>query len=160
MNGPTARSGAVMVYDAALQKVVLFGGNPVITKEKDYNGPMWSWDGRTWSSMNANVPLVFNSCMGYNSRENFILRFGGWDGEKRVDDTWVYTSESWKKLNLKDAPAARNHSIMVYDPHNNAFFLYGGHDGDNVFGDMWSFKNKKWKLIIAAEPRKRVDNGH
>ena len=63
-------------------------------------------------------------------------------------------------MHLKNAPAARNHSIMVYDPASNSFFLYGGHDGENVFGDIWMFKNKKWKLLFAEQPRKRIENRH
>jgi hypothetical protein len=158
--GPTGRSGAVMVYDSRRKQIVLFGGNPVIAKEKDYNGVMWSWDGNNWSPMNSDVPLIFNSCMAYNTKENFILRFGGWTGEKRVNDTWIYKDHEWKKLHLKITPPPRNHSIMIYNSDEESFFLYGGHDGENVFGDMWIFKNKKWKLLFTEPPRRRVENGH
>jgi len=158
--GPTARSGAVMIFDLELKQLVLFGGNPVITKEKDYNGPMWAWDGIKWNPLSCNAPLVFNSCMAYNSADHFILRFGGWDGEKRVSDTWIYKRNEWVKLHTKNAPAARNHSIMVYNPLSNSFFLYGGHDGDNVFGDMWTFKKRKWKLLFAQRSLRRIENGH
>ncbi len=158
--GPTPRSGAVMSYDPTIKQVILFGGNPVIAKEKNYNGPMWSWDGNKWNRMNSNVPLIFNSCMAYNTSENFMLRFGGWNGAARVNDTWIYKYNTWKKLRLKKAPPARNHSIIIYDPKNNSFILYGGHDGDYVFGDMWSFKNGKWKLLFSEPTLKRVENGH
>jgi hypothetical protein len=159
-HGPTPRSGAIMIYDSKLKQVVLFGGNPVISKEKDYNGPMWSWDGSNWKRMNSEDPLIFNSCMAYNTVQNFILRFGGWNGETRINDTWIYKHNAWEKLYPKNAPAARNHSIMIYDPEKNSFFLYGGHDGDNVFGDMWVFKKREWTLLYTEQPRKRVENGH
>lgn len=158
--GPTPGSGAIMVYDAQLKQIVLLGGNPVIAKEKDYNGPMWSWNGKNWNSMDSKVPLIFNSCMAYNINENFILRFGGWDGQKRVNDTWIYKNKEWKKLHLKNAPVARNHSIMIYNSEKNSFFLYGGHDGENIFGDMWEFKNRKWTLLFEEPSRKRLENGH
>jgi len=158
--GPVPRSGAVMVYDYELQQVVLFGGNPIIANEKGYNGPMWAFDGKKWSRLNSMVPLIFNSCMAYSSNDRFILRFGGWDGHKRVNDTWIYKGKQWRKLKLTQAPAARNHSVMVYDPQKNSFLLYGGHDGENVFGDMWTFKNGKWDFVAGEKPRKRIENGH
>lgn len=160
VEGPVPRSGAVMVYDDELHQVVLFGGNPVIANEKNYNGPMWSFDGRTWIPLKSMDPLIFNSCMAHNSKDHFILRFGGWNGHERVNDTWIYQHNGWKKLELSLAPAARNHSIMVYDSRKNSFYLYGGHDGENVFGDMWSFKNGKWKFLVGEKPRKRIENGH
>jgi hypothetical protein len=158
--GPTPRSGATMIYDTRLKRIVLFGGNPVISKEKNYNGPMWSWDGDEWIRMDSDVALVFNTCLAYNTTEDFILRFGGWNGKERLHDTWMYKDKDWEELHPENAPPARNHSIMVYNPEENAFFLYGGHDGDNVFGDMWSFKNEKWKLLSAEPPRRRLENGH
>jgi len=158
--GPTARSGAIMTYDTALKKIVLFGGNPVIAKEKNYNGPMWLWDGDEWSRMPVKTALIFNTCMAYNTAENFILRFGGWTGKKRINSTYIFSNNKWKKLHLKPVPAARNHAIMVYNPGTNSFLMYGGHDGDNVFGDMWEFKNGKWQLLFAEGPLRRLDNGH
>ena len=159
-SGPTPRSGAVMVYNTRRKQIILFGGNPVISKEKDYNGPMWSWDGNDWKQMDVKDSLIFNSCMAYNTTENFILRFGGWNGKERVNDTWVFKDKEWEKLNVEKSPAARNHSIMVYNPESNSFFLFGGHDGDNVFGDMWTFKNGKWELLFMEGPKRRVENGH
>jgi len=158
--GPTSRSGATLTYDPLLKHLVLFGGNPVIAKEKDYNGPMWSWDGNNWVQMSSAIPLVFNACVAYNTKEHFFLRFGGWNGSERLNETLTYKDKEWEKLALEIAPPARNHSRMVYDPKNNAFILFGGHDGDNVFGDMWSFKHGKWTLLYAVGPRRRVENGH
>jgi len=159
--GPTARSGAVMVYDSKLKGVILFGGNPVISKEKNYNGSMWLWNGTNWISMNSSAPLIFNSCMSYSTTEDFILRFGGWNGSNRVHDTWIYKSgNDWRKLHVKRHPSARNHAAMVFNPDKDCFFLYGGHDGDNVFGDMWEFTGRRWKLLFDVKPLRRIDNGH
>lgn len=158
--GPAPRSGAAMVYDSRLKEAILFGGNPVIAKEKNYNGPMWSWNGNQWSQIDSHEPLIFNSCMAYNSVEHYILRYGGWNGKSRVNDTWIYTNNKWSKLDCKRSPEARNHAILIYDPDSNFFFLYGGHDGENVFGDLWKFKNGEWKLVYATKPLKRLENGH
>ncbi len=159
-NFPTPRSGAAMRYAPLHKRIILSGGNPDISREKDYKGPMWAWDGAAWRPMNSSIPLIFNACMAYNTRDNFILRFGGWNGKERNNETWIYQHEGWEKLSLKNSPAARNHSMMVYDPGQNTFYLFGGHDGENVFGDMWQFKDKVWTLVYEESPRRRVENGH
>jgi hypothetical protein len=158
--GPTARSGAAMVYDQSKQQILLTGGNPVIAKEKDYNGPLWTWDGKAWASIPSTDSLIFNACVAYNTKESYLLRFGGWNGRERLNDTWILKGMEWKKLSLLRSPAARNHSILVFDEIHDAFMLFGGHDGDNVFGDMWSFQNGKWQLIYKEGPIRRVENGH
>jgi Galactose oxidase, central domain len=158
--GPSARSGAVLCYDQDLRKLILFGGNPVIAKEKTYNGPMWSWDGKTWQRMDSADSLVFNCCMVYDAAEHYLIRYGGWNGRERMSDTWIYGNKKWVKLSLTKSPPARNHAVMVYDPDHCSCVLYGGHDGENVFGDLWSFKNGSWNLLNTVAPRKRVENGH
>lgn len=44
---PSARNQAALVYDAATQKVVLFGGSDNGLPQND----LWSWDGLTWTSV-------------------------------------------------------------------------------------------------------------
>ena len=158
--GPTARSGAVMVYHEALNKIILLGGNPVVQNELDYNGPMWAWDGIEWSKLNAPDSLVFNTSAAYNTDEDYILRFGGWDGKKRITDTKIFRNGLWSKLSPVHSPKPRNHSALIYDSFKKAFFLYGGHEGDHVFGDLWSFKNLSWTLIQDEVPKRRLDNDH
>jgi hypothetical protein len=158
--GPTARSGAAMFFDQTRNQILLSGGNPVIAKEKDYNGPLWAWDGKAWESIRSTDSLIFNACIAYNTKESYLLRFGGWNGRERLNDTWIFKGTEWTKLPLRHSPAARNHSILVYDLIHNAFLLFGGHDGDNVFGDMWSFQNGQWQLIYKEGPVRRVENGH
>jgi hypothetical protein len=157
--GPSPRSGAVMSYDDNIGQLILFGGNPVISSEKDYNGPMWSWDGKSWHQIPVHDSLVFNTCMAFDIAEHLLIRFGGWTGKIRTQDTWSYDT-LWTKLEIPISPAARNHSVMVYDKENGECILFGGHDGDQVFGDMWAFKNGHWVIISDEKPLKRVDNGH
>jgi len=157
--GPSARSGAVICYDIKLNSLILFGGNPVIAKEKNYNGPMWSWYENKWHQTVSKDSLVFNSTMAYDTAAHVLIRFGGWNGTMRLQDTWIYDT-AWTKLNPAVSPPARNHAVMIYDTDNMECILFGGHDGENVFGDLWSFKNKKWTIIEEKKPLKRIDNGH
>ena len=157
--GPSARSGAVMSYDGDLHRLILFGGNPVVAKEKTYNGPMWAWTDSEWHPIKSEDSLIFNCSMAYDANAHLLIRFGGWTGTTRTKDTWIYDG-IWARLNLSESPPARNHSVMVYDTDNKECILFGGHDGERVFGDMWAFKNRGWLLLHDKKPLQRIDNGH
>ncbi|EGO00214.1 hypothetical protein SERLA73DRAFT_51827 [Serpula lacrymans var. lacrymans S7.3] len=74
---------------------------------------------------------------------NMIYLFGGWDGQKSLDDFWVYDikNERWKQLSHstsleKNGPVARSCHKMVYDTKSGCIYLLGRlGDGDLVRQD-------------------------
>ena len=97
--------------------------------------------------------------MAYDVARHEVVRFGGWTGTVRANDTWVLQSGRWVLLNVA-APPARNHSAMVYDWKRDRAILFGGHDGDSVFGDTWEWDGTMWTLVASVPREKFVDNGH
>jgi hypothetical protein len=97
--------------------------------------------------------------MAYDKSRRKIIRFGGWDGAKRVSETWTFDGKIWTKLEIL-SPEARNHAAIVYDKKRKKIILFGGHNGDYVFGDTWEFDGLNWKKIVSASPQKRAGNGH
>ncbi|WP_340075350.1 hypothetical protein [Leptobacterium sp. I13] len=161
--GPSARNGAVMVYDKKNKNVLLFGGSNV-NRDSRYGegtGETWFWNGEKWSKYEMKQPYnVFNAAMAYDTHKKCMVRFGGWIGKTRINGTFLLKDNEWKELKLDTAPQARNHSDMVYDAKNKRFILYGGHDGENIFGDTWEFKNNTWRLLSETPVLKRVPNNH
>jgi hypothetical protein len=157
---PSPRSGSVMVFHDQLKKIILMGGNLTAQREPDYNGPMWTWDGTHWTPLNSPDSLIFNTNAAYHERENYILRFGGWNGKNRIQETHIFNDGKWSPLSTSMVPAARNHSTLVYHPVKRAFFIYGGHDGTRIFGDLWMFSRGVWSLVHDEPPKWRVENGH
>lgn len=160
--GPSARHGASLWYDADKENITLFGGS---TKDRSYGpktGETWQWDGSKWHKMEMDQPPnVFNSNVAINTSTHEALRFGGWTGKGRTNETWLFSENTWQVLNPPNSmPPARNHSQMIYDSANDRFILFGGHDGRNVFGDIWAYKDKKWELLLVAGPKVRIRNGH
>src|SRR5204863_10121471 len=49
VTSPPARSGHGMVYDAALQQTILFGGNGSVNATLN---DTWTWDGSNWVKRN------------------------------------------------------------------------------------------------------------
>ncbi|MCE7993957.1 MAG: hypothetical protein HEP71_18355 [Roseivirga sp.] len=159
--GPSARNGAALSFDPSLKTLVLFGGS---TSDKSYGpatGETWTWNGQQWSKMEMVQPAnIFNSAMAYQLPEQRLLRFGGWNGKARTDETWYFENNSWTQLQTSHQPTARNHSQMIYDSENQQLLLFGGHNGKLVFGDLWIFKENEWKQLIHTAPKKRLKNRH
>ncbi|KAG6865484.1 hypothetical protein C0991_002196 [Blastosporella zonata] len=63
---------------------------------------------------------------------DMIYLFGGWDGEKSLDDFWVYSAreDKWRVLSHstsdeKNAPGARSCHKMVFDTKTGSIYLLG-----------------------------------
>ncbi len=86
-----------MTYDPVLKRIILFGGS---TEEKSYGegtGDTWVLDKNTWRKLKLAQPLnIFDSTLVYEESQNRFLRFGGWDGNGRINQTWVFSDSVWK----------------------------------------------------------------
>ncbi len=156
-DGPSPRHGVALWYDTTSASTLLFGGS---TEDRQYGkkaGETWTWDGEIWQKLEVEQPPgIFNAAIAPTPEG--ILRFGGWNGKSRTDETWLFTEALWTELETTAAPSPRNHSSMVFD--GVRVILYGGHDGRNVFGDTWSWQDGKWQLLIEGPSMPRVKNGH
>jgi len=159
--GPTQRNGASMVYHPKDETVLLFGGSTVDRQYGNGKGETWQWDGKEWYRLQIEQPSgVYNTSMSYDMKLESIVRFGGWNGTSRIDETWMFDGITWKQVQMEDRPAPRNHSEMIYDEKRKEVVLFGGHDGQRVFSDLWLLKDGKWTELISSEPTERIDNGH
>lgn len=160
-SGPSERHGVSMAYDSANKSVMIFGGSTIDRQYGEGKGETWKWDGVHWEKLNIKQPEgIFNATMVYNKDKGEFMRFGGYNGKSRINETWSFKENIWNMLNIENAPTSRNHSNMVFDERENRIILYGGHDGQNIFGDTWEFKDNKWKQIIYSKVIKRIDNEH
>jgi len=97
--GPSPRTHAAMAYDAADQRVVLFGG--VQGDFTNFNpgtvwGDTWLWDGSKWMKMNPtnSPPARWGAMMTYDAAHGQVVLFGGrpdfnLNGSFGLADTWV-----------------------------------------------------------------------
>ena len=153
--GPPGRNGAALAFDQNRGMVILSGGPPSIV------GPeTWQWHGDRWTvAAGTDAPRRFNPVMTFHPKAAALLRFGGWTGRVRSDETFLLDSKGWRQLEVP-GPSPRNHSAIAFDASVNHAVLFGGHDGERVFGDTWAFDGREWRELRAAPPRARVPNGH
>lgn len=157
--GPSVRHGVVLVYHNDMQKLFLFGGSTADRAYGDQTGESWIFDGQSWTKLDiAQPPNIFNAATAMTNDR--LIRFGGWNGKERINETWQFVNGEWNKLSVSPSPSPRNHSALVWDEKNKRLLLFGGHDGENVFGDTWSFERGTWKLLLDQPAQARVSNGH
>jgi hypothetical protein len=87
---PGARNSGGMVYDAAVERSVLFGGVTCRAGRVTYLDSTWAWDGSNWLRMgpSASPSRRTGVPMAYDEARSQVVLFGGYAGAY-LDDTWT-----------------------------------------------------------------------
>lgn len=150
--GPSARSGAPMVYDSKNNLFILFGGERYVYSL----GDTWVFDSSTglWLDKNPS-PSPSQRCraaMAYDEKSGKALLFGGLNkGQgKLLDDTWLYDASTniWQKIETIRAPSPRQWPSLASDG-NGAFYLFGGWRVDAT-GGLGQYLDDTWKFDIET----------
>lgn len=157
--GTLSSNGTTMVYHERDKVIYMYGGNIPRDLDQKQVFSTWKFENDEWKAIDGHTPYFFNSIMSYDNHLELIVRFGGWNGKERNNQTWVF-DKTWVQLEIVGPPTARNHHAMVYDKKNRHHVLFGGHNGDHVFGDTWIFRNNHWSCIIPYQETPRVENNH
>ncbi len=91
-------------------------------------GPRGRWE--QVESRRGVVPCQRSLHAGAVWKDHFII-FGGYDGQRRVNDMYqfAFKTSTWSLLHdgLLNAPSARDRHVAVV--HENALYIFGGFDG-------------------------------
>lgn len=89
-----ARHNADLIYDAADQNVVMFGGY-----DGSYLGDTWMWDGTTWTRQIFGTPPPGRGTgsMTGDTATSHDLLFGGQSGHGTLSDLWAWNGGSWQQ---------------------------------------------------------------
>jgi hypothetical protein len=130
-----------MAYDAARQRVVLFGGGD---GRGGVFGDTWEWDGLNWAQRNtaASPTPRQDPAMVYDAARQRIVLFGGDGGGTRAD-TWEWDGLNWAQRNTATSPTLRSGHAMAYDAAHQRVVLFGGF---GLYVDTWLYGN----LVAAA----------
>jgi Galactose oxidase, central domain len=146
---PPARSYPAMTYDAASQKVLLFGG----FGGSGYLNDTWTFDGTTWTKVDtALTPSArTNAQMAYDRHTHQVVLFGGYDGRNDLGDTWLWDgrTSTWTQAAPANAPKAVT-GPMVFTDLDGRADLFGGFDG-NLYQDiMWRWTGSDWRQVRVS----------
>ncbi len=161
---PFNRSRSAVAYDAAADRVLLFGG----LEGRTFEGDTWAYDPATalWTNVTgigAPSPRV-DARMVYDPAAQRVILFGGawwtWDPSGGIywggvgADTWTFdgATRSWSKLQPALSPPGRSSASMSYDSRAQRILLFGGYNGSVFFNDTWAFDyaNDTWVNLTGA----------
>jgi len=94
-NSPSPRLEVSMEYVSSIQKILLFGGT---WAWENRNNELWSydWEANRWDLLPLTDRPSARSAqvMAFDSYNNQMILFGGNDGTRDLNDTWILSSTS------------------------------------------------------------------
>jgi List-Bact-rpt repeat protein len=114
-----AYSSNPMVYDAALESVVLF------------ENTNWTYLYRagTWQAVFAPIPVSLEDGGGpivYDAQTGEVDCVGGYQGGTYTNQTWAFNGTDWSLLTQSGGPPPTIDPTLAYDPVVHGVLLYGG----------------------------------
>jgi hypothetical protein len=120
---PIDRSGVNLVYDPAIQKLVLFGG--YVQGSGNQSNDLWTWDGASW--VREYPPGVIPSelataAIGYDGVHRTLVllaRSGKFD-----EGTWTWDGRTWTAYSPSAMPPTRVYYQMAWDEATRQLVLF------------------------------------
>lgn len=143
---PPARCCMGMVYHAAQQQVVLFGGCDGFDEFND----TWVWDGRNWRELHPSTSPT-SRCgagMAYDAAKRQTVMFGGLFGDLPEDfSTWMWNGKTWKR-DGGPTPPWRETMAMAYHGARGHTLVFGGaepcFEWECPLDDSWTWNGATW----------------
>src|SRR5262249_25554653 len=108
---PPGRRLHAMAYDAARERVVLFGGEDLTHIRQFLEmvlSDTWLWDGSNWTQAITPHPLARDRhAMAYDLVRQRVVMFGGSDNYTNFSDTWEWDGTIWRQRSPATNPGAR-----------------------------------------------------
>lgn len=144
-SSPTTRMFPVAAYDAARQRLVLFGGGASSTTLGTGSSDTWTWDGTAWNPAfpSTSPPARYNHAMVYDSHRQRIVLFGGVSSVE-LADTWEWDGSNWLARFSLSYPPARSRPGLAYDVARQRTVLYGGSGALGALADTWEWNGATW----------------
>ncbi|HET8542665.1 MAG TPA: kelch repeat-containing protein [Anaeromyxobacter sp.] len=154
---PVARSGHGMVYDAARNRVVLYGG---IDASGAKRADTWEWDGATWAlvASGGGPGGRERHGMAYDTARRKVVLFGGAAGNR---ETWEWDGDlyEWTNRQPTTSPPARANFGMAFDSSRGCVVMFGGSGPNGHLADAWQYcRGVDWATLPGSPPPAR--EGH
>jgi len=148
--GPSGRNGGTMVWDAARQRILLFGG----VRGQQALGDTWTWDGTRWTQVALTGPPARTLAgLAYDSRRQRVVLFGGLTGSSPRGDTWEWDGAQWIARGDVGNPPARSLHGFAFDDARGVTVLFAGNSTLGPGGerrDTWLYDGTSWTEASPA----------
>jgi hypothetical protein len=158
---PPASAGHELVYDDALQRVLLVNAGLGGATGPPSSQPtqLWAWDGTRWQVIDsAGPPIRSLAGVAYDGvRDVLVMHGGSYTVQVPYGDTWEWRADAgWRQIGVP-GPGILDHTQMSFDPTLQQAVLFGGQRDLNTFPeDVWTFDGGQWTSLNAPGPGSRV----
>lgn len=148
---PRMRYDAMLTYDVARARTVLFGGTDGGNTYVDAFRDLWLYDGTRWVEQPRNLagPAVRSAGgLTYDRARNKLMLFSGGLGPTATvpsDDLWEWDG-TWERRLPRDgiSPPARYYPGFTYDETRHRLVMFGGSSA-GIFNDLWEWDGERWE---------------
>jgi len=149
---PAARMGAGLVFDSALNRLVLFGGWSAAIQGRSLLNDTWEYDSGQWVSLSPSTlpPGRMHFGITYDPAIAAIVIFGGLGPNGILGDAWTFSAGNWAPATFVRPPPARESPILIYDPHTGNVTLTGGFGAVGFINDTWQFSPSGWTRLQSG----------
>jgi hypothetical protein len=153
-----AREDHAMVYDAAHNRTILFGGRDGAGQPL---GDTWLWNsGAGWINVTATAQgpsARYGHAMAYDPVRGVVILVGGRTSSTSLNDVWEWdgAQERWRQANpTGPVPSPRAFAALsAFDSATGGVLLFGGTtDGTALLNDSWIWNGSQWTQALASAP--------
>jgi hypothetical protein len=139
--GPTPRYLVSIVYDAARQRVVLYGGQTGVFPNITVLSDTWEWDGTAWVQKATSGPSArVHQSMTFDRARGRVVLYGGFNSstQQQLTDIWEWDGTTWRQA-TGSGPANSVALNVAYDEKSAALYLYSmPENGGAVTASRWN----------------------
>jgi len=94
--------------------------------------------------------------MVYDSANNQVMLFGGWEGGfspgNHCGDTWIWKDNDWQNVTSIPSPPPLAHASLAYDSNRGVVVLFGGNGALGNYDNTWEWdgSTKTWTHISTS----------
>ncbi|MEM4160656.1 MAG: kelch repeat-containing protein, partial [Thermoplasmata archaeon] len=158
---PSKRYSHGIAYAPNVNTLLLYGGYDIargsLTDTWTYSPQTNTWT-MLETSVNPGIRRYFSPV--YESTQNVILIFGGYDGSSARKDIWQFNfaTGTWSQQSTTYTPDARYGHISVFDTNRTRVWVFGGYTGSSYLSDTW-YKDSIASLWLPLYPQPRYGHG-
>ena len=124
--GPGPRNQVALAYDAARQRVVLFGGQAGAFPGTTLLADTWEWDGTAWTQKATTGPSArFHPAIAFDRARGKVVLFGGFNAttNQELHDVWEWDGTSWQQSSSSVSTGTTSLGV-AYDEKTSALYLF------------------------------------
>jgi hypothetical protein len=93
------------------------------------------------------------AAVAYDARHSVLVLFGGWAGDRSLNDTWTWDGRDWTRQHpVVSPPGAYSEKMMAFDVARGVMVLYG------TPGVTWTWNGSAWARHVSTTPPAAADS--